>query len=245
METSLLIKKQPRRTEANNRTIARPVIRSKKRRLSIKPFVLKVVIGTCYTFAILSLFELVSSQVAYGFSDVSTLKISARVMPASAQATTSKTKTGAKVGLPVRLKIPRIKVNAAIRYVGITKDGSMGVPKLARDTAWYMLGPKPGEKGSAVIAGHINWLYGATGVFANLSSLKVGDLLTVQDEFGTSTTFVVREKRMYGLKEDASDVFLSHDGKAHLNLVTCSGVWDRIIKKYTKRLVVFTDKVTE
>ena len=39
------------------------------------------------------------------------------------------------VGLPVRIKIPSIRVNAVIRSVGLASDGSMGVPKLPRDAA--------------------------------------------------------------------------------------------------------------
>jgi len=34
----------------------------------------------------------------------------------------------------------------------------------------------------------------------------------------------------------------SSDAKAHLNLITCEGVWDKVSKSYSKRLVVFTDR---
>ena len=39
----------------------------------------------------------------------------------------------------------------------------MGVPKLPRDTAWYMMGPRPGERGSAVIAGIASTIAAAGG----------------------------------------------------------------------------------
>jgi LPXTG-site transpeptidase (sortase) family protein len=146
-------------------------------------------------------------------------------------------------GLPMRLKIPRINVNAAINHVGLSPEGSMGVPKRPNDTAWYMLGPKPGDAGSAVIAGHVNWWYGATGVFKNLKLLKPGDKIVVQDAQGSSTTFIVRKSQLYGQKDDAASVFISTDGKSHLNLVTCIGVWLTSAQSYSKRLVVFTDKV--
>lgn len=148
---------------------------------------------------------------------------------------------GRQVGIPVRLKIPRIRVNAAIREVGLAPDGSMGVPKVPRDAAWYKLGPKPGEPGNAVINGHVNWLYGATGVFEQLKSVKPGDTVTVQDDTGTDITFIVRETRIYDAAADATDILVSTDGKAHLNLITCSGVWDKKLKQYSKRLVVFAD----
>ena len=147
-----------------------------------------------------------------------------------------------RIGVPLRIKIPSIRVNAVIRSVGLAPDGSMGVPKLPMDTAWYMLGPKPGETGSATIAGHVNWWHGATGVFANLRKLKPGDTITVQDDKGALVSFIVRKIRSYGTAEDSSDVFSSTDGKAHLNLITCDGAWDKRAQQYSKRLVVFTDK---
>lgn len=154
-------------------------------------------------------------------------------------------KAAETIGRPVRLKIPRLRVDAAIGAVGLMPDGTMGVPKRPRDTAWYKLGPKPGEVGSAVIAGHLNWWYGAIGVFARLKSLKVGDTVMVYDEHGQVTTFVVRESRWYTAAADAADVFGSDDGTAHLNLVTCDGVWNKLLRQYSKRWVVFTDRVVE
>lgn len=121
----------------------------------------------------------------------------------------------------------------------------MGVPKRPQDAAWYMLGPKPGETGSAVIAGHLNWWSGALGVFRDLNKLKPGDKITTQDDKGKITTFVVRKIKTFGQHDDATDVFYSYDGKAHLNLVTCSGVWNKVSKTYSTRLVVFTDKVED
>jgi LPXTG-site transpeptidase (sortase) family protein len=149
------------------------------------------------------------------------------------------------VGAPARIRIPRIAVNAVVVKAGLAKDGSMGVPKRPKDVAWYTLGPKPGEVGSSVIAGHLDWLYGATGAFKRLKTLKPGDTINVQDDLGATVSFVVREIRTYDAAADATDVFVSKDGKSHLNLVTCAGVWDRRAKQYTKRLIVFTDRVTE
>lgn len=149
------------------------------------------------------------------------------------------------IGVPVRIRIPRIALDAAVEKVTLAADGSMGVPKRPLDAAWYALGPRPGEEGSATIAGHLDWFDGATAVFADLHEVKSGDVVTVQDDKGSTITFVVRETRHYDAAADASDVFVSNDGRAHLNIVTCDGSWDRGAEQYTKRLVVFTDKVNE
>lgn len=145
-------------------------------------------------------------------------------------------------GLPVRLTIPAINVNAAIQSVGVTDKGEMDVPSNTVDVGWFRLGTLPGEKGSAVIDGHFDGENGEAAVFANLYKLKKGDKLYIKDNKGESTTFVVRESRTYNVGY-AEDVFSSNDGGSHLNLITCDGVWDGVKKSYAKRLVVFADLV--
>ncbi len=142
-------------------------------------------------------------------------------------------------GLPVRLRIPAINVNADIQHVGVDPTGEMGVPSNTIDVGWFDLGPRPGEKGSAVIAGHFNGEGGETGVFTDLYKLKEGDKLYVEDSNGTSVAFVVRESRIYD-PGYADEVFTLNDN-AHLNLITCDGMWDEVEKSYSKRLVVFAD----
>lgn len=142
-------------------------------------------------------------------------------------------------GSPMRLTIPAISVNAAIQHVGVTSKGEMEVPSNATDAGWFKLGPRPGEKGSAVIAGHFDGENGEAGVFINLYKLKKEDKLYIKDNKGITTTFVVRESRTYD-PGYANDVF-SASNSARLNLITCDGVWDGARKSYNKRLVVFTD----
>lgn len=146
------------------------------------------------------------------------------------------------VGLPARLIIPSINVDAVIEYVGVASDGSMDVPKGPTGVAWFEFGSRPGEGGSAVIAGHEGWKDAIPAVFDNLYKLQKGDKIYIEDKMGATTAFVVRELRSLDENEDASTVFNSSDGKAHLNLVTCEGVWNPVSKSYSKRLVVFTDK---
>ncbi len=144
--------------------------------------------------------------------------------------------------LPIRLVIPKMHVDAALEYVGLTKAGAMDVPKGPASAAWYDLGPRPGEGGSAVIAGHYGWKNNIPAVFDDLFLLEKGDKLYVVDEKGATSTFTVRQVRTYGENDDATDVFGAGDGNAHLNLVTCKGVWNKGKKSYSERLVVFADK---
>jgi LPXTG-site transpeptidase (sortase) family protein len=146
-------------------------------------------------------------------------------------------------GLPVRLRIPAINVDAAVKSLGLTPQGNMDIPNGPDDVAWYNLGNRPGENGSAVIAGHYGtWKNGKGSVFDNLHKLIKGDKLYIEDEKGVTITFVVRESRSFEPNADAEEVFGSDDEKLHLNLITCEGIWNKDSKSYSKRLVVFTDK---
>lgn len=120
----------------------------------------------------------------------------------------------------------------------------MEAPNGPKNTGWYKLGPRPGDVGSAVIAGHYGqWKSGEGSVFDNLHKLQKGDKIYIQDEKGTITAFAVRESRTYGRDDDATSVFAANDGLAHLNLITCEGAWNEVEKGRLYRLVVFTDKI--
>jgi LPXTG-site transpeptidase (sortase) family protein len=142
--------------------------------------------------------------------------------------------------LPARLLIPKLSIDAVILPVANTASGAMDTPKSNKDTGWYSLGIRPGNIGSAVIAGHLGFKY--KGVFKDLHQLVAGDTLSIIDNQGTSASFVVRESRVYEKSDDSSTIFNSNNG-AHLNLITCNGDWDTSQATYDKRLVVFSDKI--
>lgn len=151
--------------------------------------------------------------------------------------------TAASYDLPVRLRIPKINVDAPIDPMGLTPEGDMQAPGGLHNVGWYKFGPHPGDSGSAVIAGH----FGRSKdeelpVFEQLQALTAGDTIHVEDEKGQVVTFVVRKLQTFGQNETAQNVFSSNDEKAHLNLITCQGAWDSTQQTYADRLVVFSDK---
>ncbi|MCE9549197.1 class F sortase [Candidatus Nomurabacteria bacterium] len=147
-----------------------------------------------------------------------------------------------KYSLPVSISIPQIGIDANIEYVGLTGEGAMDVPKGPAEVAWFKYRARPGEPGTAIMAGHSGWKDDEEAVFDNLYKLKKGDKIYVKSLNGAEVVFVVNKMLTYGPNETVPDVFSSNDGKAHLNLVTCSGIWSKIDKSHSNRLVVFTDK---
>ncbi|MDP2648550.1 MAG: sortase [bacterium] len=152
---------------------------------------------------------------------------------------------GIPEGLPVRLKIPVIGVDSAIEDALITPDGRMDVPSGTINVAWFALGPNPGEVGSAVIGGHYGIYEDNIGptVFYYLDQIKVGDKIYIEDDKGDTLAFQVREIKLFDRNADATPVFTSQDGLAHLNLITCEGIWNRVNDTYPKRRVIFTDAI--
>src|SRR6185369_3242697 len=95
-------------------------------------------------------------------------------------------------GLPVRLRIPIIGVDAAIEDAFITADGRMDVPEGSLNVAWFALGTRPGKVGSAVIGGHFGINQGVPFVFYNLDKLKVGEKIYILDDKDDTLAFMVR-----------------------------------------------------
>jgi LPXTG-site transpeptidase (sortase) family protein len=142
----------------------------------------------------------------------------------------------------VRLRIPAIGVNAPVLPVGVEEGGEMGAPESPETLGWFDEGPRPGEVGSAVIDGHFGWRGGVPAVFDHLSELVPGDRIYFDDGEGEIVSFLVTRLKSYGEHDDASEVFVSTDGRSHLNLITCQGAWDKARKSYSGRLVVFADR---
>lgn len=151
---------------------------------------------------------------------------------------------GIAQGLPVRLKIPIIGVDSAIEDAFITPEGRMDVPQGSVNVAWFALGPKPGYIGSAVIGGHYGIRKGVPFVFYNLDKIKVGDKVYVVNDKGDTLAFEVRAIQLFDRNADATLVFTSSDNVAHLNIITCEGIWNRVNGTYPSRRVIFTDAIS-
>ncbi|MCE9585316.1 class F sortase [Candidatus Nomurabacteria bacterium] len=144
--------------------------------------------------------------------------------------------------IPINIKIPKINVNTNIESVGILSDGAMGVPNSPENTAWFNLGVIPGDIGSAVIDGHSGWKDNIPAIFDDLYKLKKGDKIYITNDKGIVNTFVVTKTKIYKSNEDTTSVFIPNDKISHLNLITCTGIWNSVEKSHTDRLVIFSDK---
>ena len=143
-------------------------------------------------------------------------------------------------GVPQSLAIEKLGVEATVESVGMDEKGRMDVPKGVMNVAWYNLGAKPGDNGSAVLAGHLDTPQGKPAVFYSLGTLKKGDEIKVTNSKGKKLIYVVEKIATYDTdKFPLVEVFADASGK-RLNLITCNGTWDKNNKNYLKRLVVYS-----
>jgi sortase A len=145
---------------------------------------------------------------------------------------------------PAILSIPKLDLEAPIKEFGLDKEGNMELPDNGKDVAWFEPGFQPGEKGNAVLAGHVDDEKKAA-VFFELKELEPGDEIHLQDEDGETMTFVVREKVAYQKDDAPLRTIFGPSQKRMLNLITCTGYFDREIHNYVERLVVYTELVEE
>jgi len=138
---------------------------------------------------------------------------------------------------PANIAIPKLKIDARVVDVGITSRKNMGTPDNYSEVGWYRYGPAPGNRGSAVMAGHVDNGLSLPGVFAELGNLAIGDDVYVSNRGGENLHFIVSKIDTYDYDSRDTDVFTQSDGK-FIKLVTCVGSWDSYIKTHDKRLVV-------
>jgi LPXTG-site transpeptidase (sortase) family protein len=155
----------------------------------------------------------------------------------------SPAKTIERVGIPIYLEIPKLNVRAKIESVAKDSLGRMDVPQNFYDTAWYNLGPKPGEHGSAVIDGHVDTPTGAPSVFYNLDKLSPGDSINITDDAGKSYSFRISSVENYDIENIPLEKIFSVSTPSMLNLITCSGTYDLKQHEYLSRTVVYSKLV--
>ncbi|GAA4973624.1 class F sortase [Streptomyces hyderabadensis] len=141
---------------------------------------------------------------------------------------------------PVRLLIPEISVDAPFTDLAIGDKGQLEPPP-AGDTnlvGWYAKGTSPGEKGTSIIAGHVDTKTSAA-VFARLDQLDKGDKFQVERADGRRATFVVDSLETFAKDEFPSERVYGDAARPEVRLITCAGDYDRKAKDYTDNLVVF------
>jgi hypothetical protein len=139
---------------------------------------------------------------------------------------------------PVSVAIEGLGVVAPVAATGVDPDsGQLAIPGDADTVVWYEHGAAPGEEGSAVLAGHVDF-NGRRGVFFDLGELEVGSIVTVTHDDGTSTPFQVVARRSHAKPDLPTSELFRRQGDPALVLITCGGEFDRDARSYRSNVVV-------
>jgi Sortase domain len=139
---------------------------------------------------------------------------------------------------PVRLVIPAIGVATPLVRLGLEADGVMQVPADFGGAGWFAGGPRPGQLGPSVIAGHVDSRTGPA-VFYRLRELRPGQVVVVEQADGTRLRFVVSHARSFPKDRFPTAEVFGPVPSAELRLITCGGEFDRARGSYRDNLVVF------
>jgi LPXTG-site transpeptidase (sortase) family protein len=166
--------------------------------------------------------------------------------PASSAPTTSEPAASepaepAALGLPERVTIPAIGVNAPLVPVGLKPDGSVQTPDFG-DAAWYRPGPRPGDAGPAVLLAHVDSKAQGPDVFHRLHALKPGERVTVHYR-DAATTFAVTATEQTAKTALPTDRIWNGTNKPVLRLITCGGPYDHNAGSYLDNIIVYADRL--
>jgi hypothetical protein len=148
------------------------------------------------------------------------------------------------VGDPVSISIPAIGVDSELVSTEVLPDGTVDVPVDANIAGWYTGGPRPGERGPAVIMGHVDNRVTGPGVFYRLVELPVGAPVTVDTTDGPQH-FVVQSVQRFSKAQFPTDLVYGAEPGATLRLITCGGSFDRSIRHYRDNIVAFLVKAED
>lgn len=144
--------------------------------------------------------------------------------------------------MPARLLIPKIKVNAKIRSLGLTKDGSLAVPNYINQIGWYDMSSRPGSPGTIVLDGHYDVSNNETVFTKNIDTLIKGDEVQIVRGDGQIHSYVIESKELYDKNSVPMDKVIGGDGKERVHIITCFGSWVSREDTYSKRMVFYAVK---
>ncbi|MFJ3619709.1 class F sortase [Streptomyces iakyrus] len=129
---------------------------------------------------------------------------------------------------PDRIRIPAIGVNAPLTGLGLTRTGSLDVPPAAEKNlaGWYEAGTTPGERGTAIVAGHVDNADGPA-VFYDLGALARGSTIEVDRRDGGVAVFTVDAVEVHAAKDFPDEKVYGAADRPELRVITCGGTYSR------------------
>lgn len=143
----------------------------------------------------------------------------------------------------LRVRIPRIQVDAPTVVLGVDSRGVMLSPKDPMQVAWYNFSAKPGERGNVVLSGHVDYVNFGPAVFWRLRELRPGDEVLLEVDDGRVFTYRVVSAATYDADTAPVQEIVGPTPMEVVTLITCTGAFDARTREYADRLVVRAERV--
>lgn len=126
--------------------------------------------------------------------------------------------------VPDRVSIPAIQVDAPVMGVGLDADGWVDAPPPEDPNlaGWFTGAVSPGEKGTAVVVGHVDNQQGPA-VFYGLGALKKGNKVEVHRQDGKTAVFEIYGIEVFEKNNFPGDRVYGSKGSPELRVITCGG----------------------
>ena len=147
----------------------------------------------------------------------------------------------ARAAAPRWIRIPAIGVSAPVVALGLNPDGTLEVPRRWSDTGWYAGGPKPGQRGPAVISVHVDSTSGAA-VFYRLGELRRGALVHIRRADHSVVSFRVEGAERWPKDRFPTRRVYRRTARSTLRLITCGGGFDRATGHYLDNVIVYATR---
>jgi hypothetical protein len=146
---------------------------------------------------------------------------------------------------PARIEIPRLGVSAPMTTLGLSDDGSVQVPPLDNHNlaGWYQGSVTPGQRGTAVILGHVD-SYTGESVFFSIKTLRPGDRIKVVRADGSTAVFAVDGVQKVVKATFPAEAIYANTSYPSLRLITCGGPFDKAKGQYLDNIVVYSHLIS-
>lgn len=127
---------------------------------------------------------------------------------------------------PVRVRVPAVRVDAPVIRVGLDADGWIEAPPPDDPdlAGWFTGSVTPGERGTAVVVGHVD-TPGGRAVFYGLGALGRGRHVEVARTDGRTAVFTVYGVEVVPKEGFPAQRIYGSTGVPELRLITCGGAY--------------------
>lgn len=143
---------------------------------------------------------------------------------------------------PVRIRVPSVGIDAPIDPLAVDAEGALPAPHSFHRAGWWRAGPEPGERGAAVIVGHVD-SYRGPAVFFRLPTMRTGARIFVDRADGSTVVFAEQHIERSPKAQFPTDGVYGRTADAQLRLITCGGRFDRAKRSYLDDVIVFARRI--